>query len=99
MSTVSIKLYEFARKEMHLTEDKAKEFVQAIDEVVKEDIKGEGINELATKSFVKDEIHRLELKVEQSKSELSKTIFWTGLIQFLAIVGSVISFISFMLKK
>ena len=99
MSTVSIKLYEFARREMHLTEDKAKEFVIAIDDVVKEDIKGEGLNELVTKSVLKDEIHRLELKVEQSKSELTKTIFWTGLIQFLAIVGSVISIFTFMMKK
>ncbi len=54
---------------------------------------------IATKEFVKDEIHRLELKVEQSKSELTKAIFWSSLIQFLAIVGSVIGIISFMLKK
>ncbi len=57
------------------------------------------INELATKSFVKDEIHRLELKVEQTKGELTKTIFWTGLIQFLAIVASIFGIINFMLHK
>jgi hypothetical protein len=106
MSTLNIRLYEFARKEMNFSEEKAKEFVQAIDEVVRDDIKGEGINELATKSFVKDEvlivreeIHKLELKVEQTKGELTKVIFWAGLIQFLAIVGSLVGIISFMLRK
>jgi hypothetical protein len=77
---------------MHLTEDKAKEFVLAIVEVVKEDIKGEGLNELATKSFVKDEIHRLELSTY-------KAVFWAGLIQFIAIIGSIFAIINFMIKK
>ncbi len=99
MSTISIKLYEFARKEMSLSEEKAKEFVQAIDDVVKEDIKGENLSELATKSFVKDEIHMLELKLEQTKGELTKAIFWAGLIQFLAIVGSLFGLINLMLHK
>ena len=99
MSVVNIKLYDFVRKEMHLSEEKAKEFIQAIDEVVKEDVKGEGLNELATKAFVKDEIHKLELKLEQTKGDLTKTIFWAGLIQFLAIVASVVSLVSLILKK
>ncbi len=54
---------------------------------------------LATKEFVKDEIHRLELKVEQTKNEVTKAIFWTSLIQFLAIVGAIVGIISFMLRK
>jgi hypothetical protein len=92
MSIVNIKLYEFARKEMNLSEDKAMQFIQAIDEVVKEDIKGEGLNELATKSFVKDEIHRLELSTY-------KAVFWAGLIQFLAIVAAIFGIINFMLHR
>ena len=110
MSTINIKLYDFARKEMSLSEEKAKEFVQVIDEVVKEDIKDENLNELATKSFVKDEIQlvrneihklelKLEIKIEQNKSELTRAIFWAGLIQYLAIVGSVFAIINFMLRK
>ncbi len=92
MSVINIKLYEFARKEMNLSEDKARDFVQAIDDVVKEDFRGEGLSELATKSFVKDEIHRLELSTY-------KAVFWAGLIQFLAIVASIFGIISFMLRK
>ena len=92
MSVVNIKLYEIIRKDLNLSEDKAKDFVQAIDEIVREDIKGEGLSELATKSFVKDEIHRLELT-------MYKAVFWAGLIQFLAIVASIFGIITFMLRK
>lgn len=97
MNAGSIKLYNIFHKELSLSEEKAQELVQAIDEAVK--INNNTTNSHATKEFVKDEIHRLELKVEQTKSELSKAIFWTSLIQFLAIVGSVIGIITFMLKK
>ncbi len=51
------------------------------------------------REFFKDEIHRLELKIEQTKGEVTKAIFWASLIQFLAIVGSVIGIISFMIHK
>jgi hypothetical protein len=33
------------------------------------------------------------------KSELSKTIYIVGLIQFITIVGSVLAIVTFMLKK
>jgi hypothetical protein len=48
---------------------------------------------------VRSDIQRVELKVEQTKSELSRAIFWTSLVQFLAIVGAVIGIISFMVRK
>ena len=71
----------------------------ATKEFVREEI-------IATKEFVrgeilavKEEIHRVELKVEQTKSDLTKAIFWTSLIQFLAIIGSVVGIISFMFRK
>ncbi len=67
--------------------------------MVNENIIDKGLNELATKSFVKDEIHRLELRVEQTKGELTKAIFWAGLIQFLAIVASIFGIINYMLHK
>lgn len=54
--------------------------------------------ELATKGDLKEEIHKMELKIESVKSELSKTIYIVGLVQFLAIVGSVIGIVSFMLR-
>ena len=65
---------------------------------------------LATKEFVKDEIHRVELKIEETKVDLNKSIFQTrvdlhksiyiaGVIQFLAIVGAIIGIMSFIMKK
>ncbi len=71
--------------------------------MVREDLKNEGVNERATKSFVKEEaadtkslikeeIHRVELA-------MYKAVFWSGLIQFLAIVAVIIGLVTFMLKK
>jgi hypothetical protein len=83
---------EFVKEEIRITKEFVKEEISATKEFVKEEIR-------TTKEFVKDEVHRLDLKVEQTKSELTKAIFWAGLIQFLAIVGSVIGIISFMFRK
>jgi len=69
-----------------------KEYVKGEIQVVKDEI-------LVTKDFVKSEINRVELKVEQLKSELTKSIFWTSLVQFLAIIGAVIGIINFMFRK
>lgn len=98
MNAVNIKLYDIFRKDLKLSDEKAKELVQAIDDAVK-GAQDDEIHQIATKDLVKDEIHRLELKLEQTKGEVTKAIFWAGLIQFLAIVGSVIGIISFMLRK
>ena len=98
MNAINIKLYDIFRKDLNLPETKARELVETIDEVVKARHESAS-NDVATKEFVKDEIHRLELKVEQTKSELTRAIFWTSLVQFLAIVGSVVGFVSFMLQK
>ena len=65
---------------------------------------------LATKEFVKDEIdkvkseiHRVELKLEQSIAELTrrmyKSIYVANAIQYLAMVGTIIGIISFIIKK
>ena len=54
----------------------------------------------------KDDIHKLELKIEQSKNETNlkieqskidtyKAIFLSGLIQFLGILGGLIAIVKF----
>jgi hypothetical protein len=60
MSFAYIKLYEFARKEMNLSEDKAIQFIQAIGEVINENIKSKRLTELTTKSTIDDKmlLHR-----------------------------------------
>jgi len=43
MNTINIKLYDFARTKLNLSETDAKEFVQTIDEVIVEDIKASAV--------------------------------------------------------
>ncbi len=65
MSTVNITLYEILKNDLKLSDAKAKEFVNAID---------------SSSSFEKDrysskeDILKLELKLEQSKAEIIKWV-------------------------
>jgi len=97
--TVDIKLYDFARKEMKLSEEKAKEFVQTIDEMGKANIN----DQVSTKYFVKEEItaakDTLREEIRRVELSLTKAIFWSGLIQFMAIIGSVIAIVNFLIHK
>ncbi|GGI24174.1 hypothetical protein [Pedobacter mendelii] len=64
---------------------------------VKEEVRIEFDNKreiLATK----EDIANIKEYILQVKSELSKSFYLVGLIQFLAIVGSVIGIINFMIK-
>ena len=45
----------------------------------------------------KDDIHKLELKIEDSKGDLYKAMFFTSIIQLLAILGGVLAIVKFML--
>jgi hypothetical protein len=105
-NSIQIKLYDIFRKDLHLPDERARELVQTIDEAVKGEYE-DNLEGVATKDFVKEEIltvrdfvkeeirlvkeeiHNLELK-------MTKAIYISSLIQFLAIVGSVIAIINFM---
>lgn len=98
MNSVQIKLYDLFRKELNLPDDKAAAFVAAVEEVVEQELKNEK-QALSTKEdirSVKEDIHRLELKVEQSKGDLYKAMFWTSIVQLLAILGGVLAIVKFM---
>ena len=101
MNTINIKLYDFARTKLNLSETDAKEFVLTIDEVVVEDIKASISN---YKSLWKEDFYSLDRKIleskgellsklEQSKSDMYKAMFVTGLVQFLAIMSGVLAII------
>ena len=101
MNTINIKLYDFARTKLNLSETDAKEFVLTIDEVVVEDIKASTSN---YKSLWKEDFYSLDRKIleskgellsklEQSKSDMYKAMFVTGLVQFLAIMSGVLAII------
>jgi hypothetical protein len=97
-NSIQIKLYDIFRKDLHLPDEKAQELVQTIDEAVKGEYV-ENLDGVATKEFVKEEIRRLELKIEQTKGELTRAIYFTNFIQFLAVVGSILAILTFMLRK
>jgi hypothetical protein len=105
-NSIQIKLYDIFRKDLHLADETARELVQTIDQAVKGENE-EILEGVATKDFVREMSHKLdlkleqmrsdlELKLEQMRSDLTKAIFISNLIQFLAIVGSVIAIINFM---
>jgi len=98
MQSVQIKLYDLVRKELNMTDDKAAAFVAAVEEVVEQGFKNEK-QTLSTKDdiqTVRQSIHLLELKVEQTKGDIYKAIFWTGLLQLISILGGVLAIVKFL---
>jgi hypothetical protein len=75
-----IKLYNILRTDLHLTDDKAADFVSAMETISERGLDA-GIQSLATKNDIRD---------------LYKTIYLSGLVQFIAIVASVLAIVKFM---
>ncbi len=97
MQSVQIKLYDLFRKEFNLPDDKAAAFVESVEEVVEQELKNEK-QTLSTKEniqTIKESIHLVELKVEQTKGDIYKAIFWTGILQLLSILRGVLAIVKF----
>ena len=90
-----IRLYDLFRRELHLSDDKAADFVMAV-----EDITGLAIDANKELLATKKDIHSLEQslrkEIQQSKEDVYKAIYLSGFIQFIAILGSVLAIIKFM---
>jgi hypothetical protein len=98
MKSGQLKLYNLFKKELNLADDKAAAFVAAVEEVVEQGFKNEK-QTLSTKDdiqTVRQSIHLLELKVEQTKGDIYKAIFWTGLLQLISILGGVLAIVKFL---
>ena len=67
MEAINIRLYEIFRQDFNLSDTKAKELTQAVEAVAKE--KADGAFE-TYKSSMREDFLRLEMKVEQNKSDL-----------------------------
>ena len=93
MNTINVKLYDIARQKLKLSEADAKEFVQAVDEIVKEDILA---HTSEYKSLWKDDFHLLDKRILESKNDMYKAMFITGLVQLIAILGGVLAIVKFM---
>lgn len=98
MNSAQIKFYDLLRKELNLSDDKAASFVGVVEEVVEYELKNNK-QSLATKEDthkIHEDIHKLELKIEQAKGDIYKAMFWTGIVQLLAILGGVLGIMKFM---
>ena len=67
MNTVNLNLYHILKTDFKLSDEKAKEFVDAIREEVQNDIKYENSG---FKSTVKEDFLKLELKFEQVNTKI-----------------------------
>jgi hypothetical protein len=91
-ATVSLKLFDISL-EFIKDKDKAREFVSKIEETID--------NKFQTEKSVlasKTDLAEMEIRIEKRMSEINKSIYIVGLIQFMAIVGSVLAIVNFMLK-
>lgn len=102
MSMNQIRLYDLFRKELHLPDDKAAAFVKAVGDVVESEANSKNLL-LATKEDIhdlKNDMHvlrgDLELRIEQSKSDIYKAIFLSGIVQFIAILSGTLAIVKLM---
>jgi hypothetical protein len=99
MSTNQIRLYDLFRKELRLPDDKAAAFVKAVGDVVESEAVGKN-HLLATKEdihILKRDIHSLDLKIVQSKTDIYKAIFMAGvIIQIIAILSGTLAIVKWM---
>jgi hypothetical protein len=91
MVVSELQLYDILKAK--LGENEARQLVAFVDEKVKSEVSIQK-DTLATK----DDIYQLELKLQKEISAVQKSVYYVGLVQFLAIVGSVIAILSFMLR-
>ncbi len=91
-ATTSLKLFDISL-EFIKDKNKAREFVSKIEETIDQKFESEK-RILASKT----DLAEMETRLEKRMSEINKSIYIVGLIQFLAIVGSVLAIVSFMLK-
>ena len=93
MNTVNIRLYQILKNDFHLSDEKAKEFAQAINDVVSENASltefKSNIKEdlLRLEMNLKTEFKNLELKIEQTKSDLLKWFIGLFIALALMIIG------------
>jgi hypothetical protein len=105
MSMNQIRLYDLFRIELCLPDDKAAAFVKAVGDVVESEATGKN-HLLATKvdihilksdmNVLKGDIHSLELKIEQSKTDIYKAMFLTGIVQLIAILSGTLAIVKLM---
>ena len=91
-ATVSLKIFDISL-EFIKDKEKAREFVAKIEETIDDKFNSEK-SVLASKI----DLAEMETRIEKRMLDINKTIYIVGLIQFLAIVGSVLAIVNFAIK-
>jgi hypothetical protein len=86
-----IKLYNILRNALKMTEQDAGEFISAMGAVTSGELDTK-IQALATK----DDLRELSLATKDDILDLSKKIYLIGLVQFIALVTSMLAIVKFM---
>ncbi len=91
MSVSEIQLFQILK--LKLGEREAEDLVQFVKSEVKSEIENKKDGFAS-----KDDILKLEEKISGVKSDVLRSVYIVGLVQFLAIVSSVLMIVNFMLK-
>lgn len=84
MSTIELTLYNFVKKEFNLSEEKALKFIEVLEEM--HEAKSKQISE-EYQSIFKNDFYKLDVKIEQSKSDMIKWFFAFFITLVLMILG------------
>lgn len=113
MSRKYNKLYKLFRDQLDFTDKEARQSVKLVGSLIKGEYH-EQASRFATKEDLKQDLNatRDELKKEMDgvrqeirnvernlEVKMTKSIFWAGVVQFLAMVGAIISIVHFMINK
>ncbi|HXB29004.1 MAG TPA: hypothetical protein VNW49_04260 [Puia sp.] len=90
-----IRLYDFFRRELHLSDDKAAEAVHAVQEMTESSFTSKK-DVLATKEDIYSLKSELKKDIQDSKDNLYRAIYLSGILQFIAMTGSLLAIIKFM---
>ena len=103
-----IRLYDIFRKDLHMPDDRAQNLVSTINDALneqrdqdKEEVATKSFVKdeiLATKAFVKDEIQSVKDQMSDLEVRMTRQIYFAGLIQFLGIVGAILAIYAFLRK-
>ena len=99
-----IRLYDIFRKDLHLPDDRAQNLVSTINEALNDQCEQDR-EDLATEELVKAEIRSVKDEVQSVRDQIrdlevrmTRSIYLVNLIQFLAIVASIITIFTFLRK-
>jgi len=97
-----IKLYNILRNALKMSEQDAGEFISAVGAVTSRELDTK-IQALATKDDLrelslatKDDLRKLSLATKDDILDLNKKIYLIGLVQFIALVTSMLAIVKFM---